>query len=312
MTPAAGAVLDSPPPSAEPRMKTGRRRGDADGEVSFLRAARPVLDQLALDLDGTSVGVVLTDAKGHALDVRGADGGNPLSVATRVDAPISHPTTGRVLGAVGLAALPGDGTALMLPLATRAAREIESRLLDETGLLEKLMLQRFIQERRKAKGPIVFIDERRMFTNAAAAVSVTPADRSRLWDCAKRLLSGEQSDPAELMLGGAAVEIRCEPVRDAGVPEAALLRLAPVAGATPESSPSRSVRRPYGWESLTESEEAVVGLVARGLTNREVGERLFISRHTVDFHLRSIFRKLDVGSRVGLTRIALQRSSSAA
>jgi DNA-binding CsgD family transcriptional regulator len=154
----------------------------------------------------------------------------------------------------------------------------------------------------------VFVDERRMMTNAAAAGLVVASDRSRLWDCAKQQLTGEQSAPAELVLGGTAVEVRCEPVLDGSVRVAALLRLTPVTDARSGASRHPQVRRPYGWESLTESEEAVVGLVARGLTNREVGEHLFISRHTVDFHLRSIFRKLDISSRVALTRLALQRS----
>jgi DNA-binding CsgD family transcriptional regulator len=55
-----------------------------------------------------------------------------------------------------------------------------------------------------------------------------------------------------------------------------------------------------GWESLTRSERAVVELVAEGLTNREVGKRLFISPHTVSSHLRHAFQKLDVSTRAAL------------
>jgi DNA-binding CsgD family transcriptional regulator len=58
-----------------------------------------------------------------------------------------------------------------------------------------------------------------------------------------------------------------------------------------------------GWVSLTDSELAVARLVADGLTNREVAERLFVSHHTVGAHLRHVFTKLDVNSRVELTRI---------
>jgi DNA-binding NarL/FixJ family response regulator len=47
----------------------------------------------------------------------------------------------------------------------------------------------------------------------------------------------------------------------------------------------------------------VAGAVARGLTNRAVGEKLFLSRHTVDSHLRNIFAKLAINSRVELARI---------
>jgi ATP/maltotriose-dependent transcriptional regulator MalT len=70
-------------------------------------------------------------------------------------------------------------------------------------------------------------------------------------------------------------------------------------------------RRPVsGWGSLTEAERSVVGLVALGLTNRQVGERMFLSHHTVDFHLRQIFRKLQIQSRVELTRIAIEQQST--
>jgi DNA-binding CsgD family transcriptional regulator len=48
----------------------------------------------------------------------------------------------------------------------------------------------------------------------------------------------------------------------------------------------------------------VARLVADGLTNREVAERLFVSHHTVSAHLRHVFAKLNVNSRVELTRIA--------
>ena len=60
-----------------------------------------------------------------------------------------------------------------------------------------------------------------------------------------------------------------------------------------------------GWTSLTDTERSVAHVVAEGLTNREAAERLFLSPHTVDFHLRSIFRKLGTNSRVHLTRLVI-------
>jgi DNA-binding CsgD family transcriptional regulator len=48
----------------------------------------------------------------------------------------------------------------------------------------------------------------------------------------------------------------------------------------------------------------VTRLVAQGLTNREVAERLFVSHYTVSGHLRHIFTKLDINSRVELTGLA--------
>src|SRR3989441_5097267 len=59
-----------------------------------------------------------------------------------------------------------------------------------------------------------------------------------------------------------------------------------------------------GWAALTTSERTVAQLVAEGLTNREVAERLFVSPHTVNSHLRHVFAKLGINSRVELARLA--------
>jgi DNA-binding CsgD family transcriptional regulator len=59
-----------------------------------------------------------------------------------------------------------------------------------------------------------------------------------------------------------------------------------------------------GWAALTTSEVTVARLVAEGLTNREVAERLFVSPHTVSSHLRHVFSKLGINSRVELARLA--------
>jgi len=48
----------------------------------------------------------------------------------------------------------------------------------------------------------------------------------------------------------------------------------------------------------------VARLVASGLTNRQVASELFVSPHTVGFHLRQIYRKLSIQSRVDLARMA--------
>jgi DNA-binding CsgD family transcriptional regulator len=68
-------------------------------------------------------------------------------------------------------------------------------------------------------------------------------------------------------------------------------------------------RPAFGWASLTDTEERIVGLVADGLSNRQVADRMFLSMHTVAFHLRHVFWKLDVTSRVQLARLAAERRS---
>jgi DNA-binding CsgD family transcriptional regulator len=58
-------------------------------------------------------------------------------------------------------------------------------------------------------------------------------------------------------------------------------------------------RRPAtGWAALTPTEEKVAYLVGDGLSNPEIGARLFLSRYTVQVHVSRILAKLQVRSRV--------------
>jgi DNA-binding CsgD family transcriptional regulator/tetratricopeptide (TPR) repeat protein len=69
----------------------------------------------------------------------------------------------------------------------------------------------------------------------------------------------------------------------------------------------RAADRPVqGWDSLTDTERSISELVSEGLTNRQAAEQMFISAHTVAFHLRRIFRKLSIGSRVELARLTVE------
>jgi pimeloyl-ACP methyl ester carboxylesterase/DNA-binding CsgD family transcriptional regulator len=73
------------------------------------------------------------------------------------------------------------------------------------------------------------------------------------------------------------------------------------AGAVPAARPRRPA---VGWEALTDAERRVAQLVAGGLANREVAERLFLSRYTVETHLKHVFAKLGVSSRAELAAVA--------
>jgi DNA-binding CsgD family transcriptional regulator/tetratricopeptide (TPR) repeat protein len=61
-----------------------------------------------------------------------------------------------------------------------------------------------------------------------------------------------------------------------------------------------------GWDSLTETERAISALVSEGLSNQQVAQQMYLSVHTVAAHLRQVFRKLGIGSRVELTRLAIE------
>jgi DNA-binding CsgD family transcriptional regulator/tetratricopeptide (TPR) repeat protein len=73
---------------------------------------------------------------------------------------------------------------------------------------------------------------------------------------------------------------------------------------------STVARPPLGWAALTRSELDVVRLVAQGMTNRMVAEKLFLSAHTVSTHLRHAFSKLEITSRTELTHLLARHEPS--
>ena len=102
------------------------------------------------------------------------------------------------------------------------------------------------------------------------------------------------------------------------------LRLQSTAGAERDAARVRRLLRDSGaqraggrpdpaaahWPELTPSELAVVRLVSQGATDREVAQRLYISAHTVNSHLRHVFAKLGIRSRVELARRAGERQAA--
>jgi DNA-binding NarL/FixJ family response regulator len=72
-------------------------------------------------------------------------------------------------------------------------------------------------------------------------------------------------------------------------------------------------KRPQlGWDSLTPTEVRVASLVAEGLSNRAIGDRLFISHRTVQTHVAHLFIKLGVSSRTKLGAEVTRRRADAA
>jgi DNA-binding NarL/FixJ family response regulator len=68
--------------------------------------------------------------------------------------------------------------------------------------------------------------------------------------------------------------------------------------AAPDSGPARP--------SLTERETEVLRFVAKGLSARQIAEKLSLSHRTVENHVQATFRKLQVANRVELTRYAIE------
>jgi DNA-binding NarL/FixJ family response regulator len=89
--------------------------------------------------------------------------------------------------------------------------------------------------------------------------------------------------------------------------EAYANRAARELGATGQAARERApVTEP---SELTPQEAQVARLARDGLTNPEIGTRLFISSHTVQYHLRKVFAKLNITSRIQLERALSQHAA---
>lgn len=105
-----------------------------------------------------------------------------------------------------------------------------------------------------------------------------------------RLFVDEGAAMARLLYEALSREVELEFVRR-------LLAAFPVALAEPGPTTPPQASESEMVEPLSERELEVLQLIAQGLSNREVAERLFISLHTVKTHARNIYAKLEVSNR---------------
>jgi DNA-binding CsgD family transcriptional regulator len=235
------------------------------------------------------------------------DTGKPPVVCAA--APLVDPRRGMSLGAVVATCATPEAVPLLFPYVQLVARDIRERLLRGATLADRELLERFVRARRRSHAPIVAVSGREMLTNAAAARLVDDDDHGRIWEWTTRRLDARDRSSAHILqLGGGSVAVRCEPVVVAGEPVGAFLHLHEAARESPvDATGARLPAEPcVGWENLLPSERGLAKLVAEGQTNREIGARLFMSRHTVGYKLRQIFRKLTIASRIELTRIVTE------
>jgi transcriptional regulator of acetoin/glycerol metabolism len=222
---------------------------------------------------------------------------------------VTDPGSGQIMGVVDLTSAAQDASPFMMPLAKRIAWEIEQRLLHDFSLDERALREGFLKAQRVARGPLVAVNEHTLLVSDAARAIVQPADREVIWAMLGRMLvRSEEGQPRAVLSGGQEVSMRCEPVFDGARLVGAVVYLSPrtrVTHAASKQYVGRGASR-FGWSSLTRTERVVADHVANGLTNIEIANRLVLSPHTIDYHLRQVFRKLEVRSRVELTRAIME------
>ena len=187
---------------------------------------------------------------------------------------------------------------------------------------DELLLEGFAGARRRFRGPIVAISDRTMITNDGASELMQPADRRLLWQWAQsparaatdwevtfRLANGVSvrghGQPVESggRLVGVVLHLLISPPASGNFASSGLTQSLDSGGMSFTTVPMVDPALLSGWWDLTDSERTVAEVVGRGFTNKQVGRRLFMSPHTVDYHLRRIYRKLGISSRVELARL---------
>ena len=73
-----------------------------------------------------------------------------------------------------------------------------------------------------------------------------------------------------------------------------------------KSQPNRDIQDQALLSQLTERQLEVACLLAAGLVEREIAERLQVSEHTVHEHVRHIYERLDCHTRAELVRIVIR------
>jgi signal transduction histidine kinase len=223
---------------------------DVDDDGPLRWAAAPILDQVAGELEGTGVGLLLTDARGQVVDRRAADTG----ILARLD---------RIELAPGF---------------------LYSEDLIGTNAIGTAITQ---------QGPSV-VTGAEHFADALTpmACAATPV-----------------TDEAGQMIGVIDLTCAAEDFSPMLLPFAK--RAAWEIGLRLREGTNRRSPHPGGWPSLTDTERAVAYLAAQGLASRVVADRMLLSQQTVRSHLRHVFRKLGVRSRVELVRVTEQAATQA-
>ena len=230
---------------------------DVDEGGPLAWTAAPVMARLAEDLEGTGIGILLADSRGHIISRRSGE----RHVLRLLDKAELAPGSLYDEDHIGTNAI---GTAIVLARPSVVA------------------------------GPEHFVEA--LGKVACAASPVIDAD-GQLIGVLDLTCAARDFNPLMLPLVKHAVgKITAE---------LAAGRLAiPLGSLALRTGPEDEMLPVPEWGDLTDTQRMVAELVTDGLTNRDVGARLFLSPHTIDFHLRQIYRRLGVRSRVELARLA--------
>jgi DNA-binding CsgD family transcriptional regulator len=148
---------------------------------------------------------------------------------------------------------------------------------------------------------------------AHAVLSADKASEAHFEEALAADLSAWPFHRARLLLAYGAWLRRRRRVAESRAPLRAAREVFDALGATPWSERARQElrasgessrqRMPEAWDQLSPQELQIAQMAAQGLSNREIGQRLFLSHRTVGYHLYRIFPKLGITSRAELRSV---------
>lgn len=123
---------------------------------------------------------------------------------------IAHPITKRLIGSLNLWCSSDCASPLALSWVGELVHSIEGSLAQVDASADRFILERYLQETRDSRHPLVVLNEDTIVTNAAAARVLAPSDQALLWEHASRLVRGEDSAVPDVDIsGGRTARVEC-------------------------------------------------------------------------------------------------------
>ena len=161
-----------------------------------------------------------------------------------IGVPIRDLMTGRIRGVLDVTTRTGDAGLLLRIVAERLAAAVEARLNEGAAHVERLLLQRFMQARRRAPG-VFAINQRTVMSDPRASRLLGHIDQDELWEHAGAALATGQTVAREFAgAGGEFVHTTSVPIYEGSEPIGVLVRVREGGGLSPASGSREPVPAP--------------------------------------------------------------------
>ena len=169
------------------------------------------------DLVGTNgVGTVIET--GRAIQISGPEHlATSLGTFTCVGAPVHHPITRRLEGVITLSCMSDASHPLLTPLLTSTAQDIEHRMLEQSSIRERLLLNAYIVSSKQKRAPIAAVGRDLFLAGPQVTELLRDVDQAMLWEYVRATASGSLADDSQFDMFREKFRVaRCEAVESEG------------------------------------------------------------------------------------------------